>query len=122
MKLPKLITTTKEGRRVYPIKLLVNDLELNEIVIDLHFEEKHPYMSDEKIYRIVKFLNNKSFIPTNRKNQYVYFETDIRYHDKNHRLVWCLEDNQDYLEVIDCYRASNYEKNKKDHEKQKSKK
>lgn len=87
MKLPKLITITKEGRRVYPLKLVVNSLKLNCIVIDPHFEEKHPYMSDEKIFEIVKFLNNKSFIPTNRKKQYVYFEIDILYHGKNHRLV-----------------------------------
>jgi hypothetical protein len=87
MKLPKLITTTKEGRRVYPIKLEVDSLKLDRLVIDPHFEKKHPYMNDEKIFEIVKYLNNKSFIPTNRKKQYVYFETNLSYNDKNYRLV-----------------------------------
>jgi|tagenome__1003787_1003787.scaffolds.fasta_scaffold20924999_5 hypothetical protein len=87
MKLPKLIAITQEGRRVYPIKLVVNNLELNEIVIDPHYEEKHSYINDEKIFEITKSLNNQSFIPTNQKKQYLYFETDIRYNDRNHRLV-----------------------------------
>jgi len=56
-------------RRIYPIKLVVNNRKLEEIAIDPHYEEKHPYMNDEKIFEVVKFLNNKKFIPTNRKRQ-----------------------------------------------------
>lgn len=67
MKLPKLITITKEGRRVYPIKLVVNGRQLNEIHIDSHYGEKHTYMNDEKIYEIVQVLNNRKFIPQDRK-------------------------------------------------------
>ena len=68
MELPKLITTTKEGRRVYPLKLVVNGRELNELHIDPHYEERHSsYMSDEKIFEIIKILNNKRFIPQKRK-------------------------------------------------------
>jgi len=112
MKLPKLITTTKEKRRIYPLKLVVNSLKLDCLAIDPHFEKKHPYMSDEKVFEIVKYLNNKSFIPTNRKKQYVYFETDISYNDKNHRLVWCLEDDKNYLGVIHCYYKRKYDSKK----------
>jgi hypothetical protein len=68
MELPKLITTTKEGHRVYPIKLVINSRQLSEIHIDPHFEEKHPYMTDEKIYKIVQVLNNRKFIPQDRKD------------------------------------------------------
>lgn len=67
MKLPKLIAVTKENRRVYPIKLVVNGCLLKEIHIDPHFEEKHPYMTDEKIFEIVQILNNRRFVPQNRK-------------------------------------------------------
>jgi len=67
MKLPKLITITKQGHRVYPIKLVVNNRQLNEIHIDPHFEKKHPYMNDEKIYEIVQVLNHRKFIPQDRK-------------------------------------------------------
>jgi len=67
MKLPKLITTTKEGRRIYPIKLVVNNRQLDQLIIDPHYEEKHLYMSDEKIYEMVQVLNNRKFIPQDRK-------------------------------------------------------
>lgn len=112
MKLPKLITITEEGRRIYPIKLVVNSLKLNEVVIDPHYESKHSYMSDERIFEIVKFLNNKKFIPTNRKKQYLYFETDIDYDNRNHRLIWCLEDGKNYLGIIHCYYKKKHEPKK----------
>jgi len=70
MKLPKLLALTKENRRVYPLELTVNDRKLEQLVIDPHFEEKHDdYMSDEKIWGIIKFLNDKRFIPTKRKKE-----------------------------------------------------
>ena len=51
MKLPKLITITKEKRRIYPIKLVVNGRQLDKLVIDPHFEKKHgSYLTDEIIY------------------------------------------------------------------------
>jgi hypothetical protein len=68
MNLPKLLATTKEGRRVYPLELMVNGRLLHEIHIDPHFEEKHPYMSDEKIFAIVQILNNHHFVPQVRKD------------------------------------------------------
>ena len=49
MKLPKLLTITLEGRRVYPLALTVNGRKLESLVIDPHFEKNHPYMNDEKI-------------------------------------------------------------------------
>lgn len=50
MRLPKLLTITPEGRRVYPLELTVNGRLLTQIHIDPHFEKNHPYMSDEKIW------------------------------------------------------------------------
>jgi hypothetical protein len=68
-------------------------------------------------------LNNRGAEVGKRYDNWVYFVNEPWFYDnKAYCLVWCLEDNQDYLEVIDCYRVSNYEKKTKDHEKQKSKK
>ena len=54
-------------RRSYPIRLIVNKLVLNEIIIDPHYEVNHPYMTDELIYELVKNLDNQRFIPKDRK-------------------------------------------------------
>jgi len=74
MKLPKLITTTKERRRVYPIKLVFNGRQLGKLVIDPHFEKKHGnYLTDEIIYNFALELNNRKVIIEDRKKPYEYF-------------------------------------------------
>lgn len=56
----KLIGITSENRRVYQIpKLVIQGWVIEKLIIDPHFEEKHAYMSDEKIYYLVKkYLTN----------------------------------------------------------------
>ena len=108
--LPKLVVVTPEGRRVYPLQLTVNGRKLEWLIIDPHFEKKHPYMNDEKIWGIVKFLDNKKFIPTTYKEKWDIFETNILYQPKNYRLVWCLEEDKNYLGIIHCYRKRKYDK------------
>ena len=41
MPLPPLITTTSEGRRVYPCDLIINKQKPTRLIIDPHFEKKH---------------------------------------------------------------------------------
>ena len=78
MKLPKLITTTKEKRRIYPIKLVVNNCQLDQLIIDPHYEKKHGnYLTDEFIYNFALELNNRKIIIEDRKKPYKYFLNNI---------------------------------------------
>jgi len=97
-------------RRSYPIRLIVNKYILNEIIIDPHYETNHHYMTDELICELVENLNNRRFIPKDRKRPWYYFEADVEHGGKNYHLVWCLEDNKTYLGVINCYRKKKYDK------------
>ena len=54
-------------RRSYLIELTVNKRIINKLVIDPHYEINHPYITDELIGELVKNLDNKSFIPKDRK-------------------------------------------------------
>jgi len=55
MPLPPLITTTPEGRRVYPCDLVINKQKLTRLIIDPHFEEKHSnYVDDKLIWELVQ--------------------------------------------------------------------
>lgn len=54
-------------RRSYQIRLIVNEQILNEIIIDPHYEVNHSYMTDELIYELVQNLDNRRFIPKDRK-------------------------------------------------------
>lgn len=50
MSLPSLITTTPEGRRVYPCDLVINKQKLMRLIIDPHYEKGHgSYVNDELI-------------------------------------------------------------------------
>jgi len=74
MKLPKPITITPEGRRVYSIMLVVNNRELTKLIIDPHYEKEHgSYMTDEIIYNFALELNNKKVFIEDRKMPYEYF-------------------------------------------------
>jgi len=51
----KLIGITSENRRVYQIpRLFIRGRKIETLIIDPHFEKRHPYMNDEKIYYLVK--------------------------------------------------------------------
>lgn len=55
-KLPPLLDTTDEGRRVYKLQGIINKRKLNKLVIDPHYEEEHgDYMTDEMIYVLVHY-------------------------------------------------------------------
>ena len=54
-------------RRSYSIRLIVNKQVINEIIIDPHYEINHSYMTDELIYELVQDLNNRRFVPKDRK-------------------------------------------------------
>lgn len=74
MKLPKLIATTKEKRRVYSIKLVINSCQLDKLIIDPHFEEAHhSYMTDEIIYNFALELNDKKIVIEDYQAPYGYF-------------------------------------------------
>ena len=64
MPLPSLITTTSEGRRIYPIEIIINGKKLFRLIIDPHFEKKHgDYVNDELIWELSQQLSNGFYLP-----------------------------------------------------------
>lgn len=102
----KLSFTTPEGRRVYPLEedLIVNNKKLTNLIIDPHYEIKHKdYINDELIYNLIFLLNNKRFVSKDRKEKWEYYDLEISYNDDSYLLVWCFEDNENYIGIINCY-------------------
>jgi len=91
MLLPPLITTTPEGRRVYPCDLVINKQRLLRLIIDPHYEEDHgSYVNDELIRELVQQLNNQTFFPDppKKESNYQYFTIgDIQHKNKSYCLV-----------------------------------
>ena len=92
-------------RRRYKMRLLINDRSIEEVVIDPHYEIKHPDIDDDLILEIVKRLNGKEFQPEARQGEWEFYMLDrIGYRGKQYRLVWCLRDASPLLGVINCFR------------------
>ena len=98
----------------HPLKKLikVNGISITEIYIDPYWKKHEDEgISEELIIELVKSLDKKRSEAGKRYDDWVYFvEEPIFYCDKAYCLVWCLEDGKNYLEVVDCYRESNYER------------
>jgi len=108
MPLPPLITTTPEGRRVYPCNLVINKQKLTRLIIDPHYEKGHgSYVNDELIWELVQKLNNHTFFPDppKRESAYQYFTIeDIQHKDKSYCLVWCWKkESKKYIGIVNCY-------------------
>lgn len=92
-------------RRSYPIDIIVNGRKITEVVIDSHYEQKHPDIDDKLILELVTGLNGKEFRPEERDGEWEYFMLDhIEYQKKLYRLIWCLRDQCLFLGVINCFR------------------
>ena len=93
------------GRRSDVLGLTVNGRQVNEIVIDPHYETKHPDISDALILDLVKGLGGKEFQPDERDGEWEFFMLDQIEHEGNrYRLVWCMRDECPFIGVINCFR------------------
>lgn len=111
----------KVSYRPYPLKKLVtvNKREFSMIIISSHYEENHPYMTDEKILKITKQLDKRDdFIPNfqgklpNGVEWQSFFWEPFIHENKAYRLVWYWEIEKPYLWILHCFRRKKYEKKK----------
>lgn len=94
-------------RRRYAVLLVVNGRKILEVIIDPHYEERHPDISDDLILKLVRRLSGSNFSSKSRTNHWTYYSHDQVDEDgKKYRLVWCLEDGSSFLGIINCYRRS----------------
>jgi len=75
-------------RTRYPMNLVVNGRQIDEVVIDPHYKEKHPDISDALILDLVKGLDGREFQVQERAGKWEFFMLDrIEYEGKLYRLV-----------------------------------
>ena len=93
-------------RREYPLFLIINDVLITKVVIDPHYEQKHQKsVNDEIILELAKTLNAKEHRHIAISKTYKYFVNDkVKYRERFYKLIWMLEDNENYLGIINVYR------------------
>ncbi len=95
------------SRREYLVKLNVNGRDLQKVVIDPHYEEKHAdSVTDETILALVNQLDGKTFGPIDKdENGYLYFVNDHMEQDGLfYKLIWLLHDNEIFVGIVNAYR------------------
>ncbi|MGK5084762.1 hypothetical protein WDW37_15820 [Bdellovibrionota bacterium FG-1] len=94
------------ARRSYPIRITVNGREIDEVVIDPHYEVNHAEsINDDLILELVRLLAEKFYEATAEKDGFEYFVVDpLEYGGFNYRLVWLLEDEKLYVGVVNAFR------------------
>jgi hypothetical protein len=94
------------NRREYAISITVNDRRINKVIVDPHYEEKHAdSITDVVVLKLVRTLDGEMINPEVERPPYKYFSQDgIELEGKFYRLIWLLEDDHDYIGVVNAYR------------------
>lgn len=95
------------SRRVYPTKIVINGRQLESVVIDPHYEEKHgDSVSDDIILELVKLLDGKSFMPADiDEDGFQYFVNDrLEVGGRFYKLIWLLHDKELFVGIVNAYR------------------
>lgn len=112
--------------------IVINGILIKEVYIDPYYEKhnkefleakkergikltplelKERLITNDWIIEFVQQLDKKEFPNGKRYDKWVYHpqEPFWKYH-RSYCLIFCLEDNQNYIEVVDCYRESKFER------------
>lgn len=95
------------SRRIYPLKLTINSQQLEQVVVDPHYEGKHSdSITDEIILSLVKQLDGKTFVPIDRDEQgFQYFVNDrLELDGKFYKLIWMLHNEELFVGIVNTYR------------------
>lgn len=105
-----IFTNMSDDRRHYNLKVVINGITFNKVIIDPHFEENHSdSINDEIILDLVKWLGDSDFTyeAVGKKDDYTFFLMDgIKLKEKYYKIIWMTEKDQLYVGVVNAYRRS----------------
>ena len=95
-----------DDRTEYPLEITINNRKLSRVVIDQHYQIKHPEMNDELIIELVKTQDGAILNVDDEKDGFQYFTVEpVEYMDKPYRLVLLLYIHDDCLGGVNAFRV-----------------
>lgn len=96
-----------EKRREHLLTLTFNKRLFTQVVIDPHYKEKHPEMTDALILELVKAQDGKQQEPVSIRDGFSYFRIVDEWQGRHYRLIltYCEED---FLGVINAFRVKEF--------------
>jgi len=83
-----------------------NGLRLTRVLIDQHYKESHPEMSDELILELVGLLHDGTFPVLEEKQGFQYFVVQsLSHNNAPYRMVLTIFIGDDFLGVINAFRV-----------------
>lgn len=93
-------------RNEYKKSIRFNGLKLTRVLIDQHYTESHPEMSDELILELVDALDGGVFPVLEEKGGFQYFVVQPVIHEEApYRMVLTIYIGDDFLGVINAFRV-----------------
>lgn len=83
----------------------INNHDFRKVMIDWkHISIRHPDVTQTLVLQAVRQLGGRHLNKEVTKPPYKYFVSLLKLNEKNYRLIWLLEEGQDYVGVLNLYR------------------
>ncbi|MCB0367723.1 MAG: hypothetical protein H6624_20230 [Bdellovibrionaceae bacterium] len=93
-------------RNEYPLRLMINHRQIKRVIIDQHYKERHPDVTDETILELIQSIDGNDFLIESERGDFQYFTAEPVFKDDSpYRLVMMLCIFDDYLGVINAFRV-----------------
>lgn len=94
--------------RTNHLRIIVNGISFNEVLIDTHYELKHKAsINDEIILGLVQGLDKGTFLPEkiSPSGHKFFVNEPWPYKGKWYRLVWFIPQDESYLGIRNAFRS-----------------
>ncbi len=94
----------QDKRCEYPLVLMLNKRCFSLVVVDTHYEKKHPEITDQLILELVIQLDGSIIELAGESGGFKYIAHEMRWQNKQYRIVltYCEES---FLGVINVFRV-----------------
>jgi hypothetical protein len=93
-----------DNRREYPLVVTLNERCFSLLVVDSHYEKKHPEITDQLILELVGQLDRSNIELAGQSGGFKYIAHEMRWQNMRYRIVltYCEES---FLGVINVFRV-----------------